>query len=706
MAMAEDASALDFEMSMRTMRLEKEYEKTLSDSARLLDGERDRVRRMELLLLKFENEALRSQLEEANGHLLGFTSADSEACAQLQEACQEIDHLELQAQASSSEINRLKEELSAQKNNSTSYNTVLAEKLHLSRDLSTLQSELERLRAQNASYQTIISEKHEMERQINSLELQLDNEKHAHERTQAKGSQQMKEITQLSARVEELRNELAGELRAKQQQERDYNHQNSAWANQRATFEGKIDSLKQQLRSAKDKLQEAQIEIQQRRSLKSHAENDSESGSRTVPLQRPGPSGHAGVTIATPGAVRVQEKLKRDSAVPGDKSAFSITPFLNRTGAPSDSPMSSVGDEDEIIGDTDTPPGLLGKQSTFGEPKRIGSALRRQLSPTEDRMPITKSTKPGARDGAIPVLAPENEVKKPTHRLDRRVPPTETDELHEQFEHEQAKPKKRKLGGQRDRSLFEEEDEEEPHPKKFGRKLAIDEKYRIFKGGQTVVDLGYAPGSWSQKVAASRTQPHGRVLGVDIIPAQPPKGVSTIQGNFLAPEIQTYIRDFLRSPDRGRPRQAGFLDDSSVSLLEPNPDTERTTEAEKMDIRGDKILERTVDVVLSDMSAPWQQTSGFWKRSLSAPYNRMMNTSGVSFRDHAGSMDLCHAALRFSSDVLKAGGHFVCKFYQGAEDKELELQLKELFKKVHRLKPESSRSESKEAFFVGLERKS
>ncbi|KAJ5807504.1 Ribosomal RNA large subunit methyltransferase E [Penicillium robsamsonii] len=706
MAMAGEASALDFEMSTRTMRLEKEYEKTLSDSARFLDGERDRVQRMELLLSKFENEALRSKLEEANKHLLGFAGADSEACAQLQEACQEIDYLELQAQASASEIDRLKEELSIQKNNSMSYSAVLAEKFHLSRDLATLQSELERLRVQNASYQAITSEKHEMERQINSLELQLDNEKHSHERTQAKGSQQITKIAQLSTRVEELRNELAGELRAKQQQEQDNHQQNSAWANQRATFEESIDSLKQQLRSARDKLQEAHIEIQQLRSLKPHAGNESESSSRTVPLQRPGPSGHAGVTIATPGAVRVQEKLKRDSAVPGDKSAFSITPFLNRTGAPSDSPMSSVGDKDEFLGDTDTPRGLLGKQSTFGNPKRIGSALRPQLSPTEDRIPIKKATKPRAREGAMLVSAPENEIKKPTYRLDRRMPPTETDELHEPFEHEQAKPKKRKLGGQRDRSLFEEDEEEEPLPnKKFGRKLAIDEKYRIFKGGQTVVDLGYAPGSWSQveKVAASRTQPHGRVLGVDIIPAQPPKGVSTIQGNFLAPEIQTYIRDFLRNPDRGRPRQSGFLDNSSVSLLEPNSDT---TEAEKTDIRGEKILERTVDVVLSDMSAPWHQTSGFWKRSLSAPYNRMMNTSGVSFRDHAGSMDLCHAALRFSSDVLKAGGHFVCKFYQGAEDKELEQQLKELFKKVHRLKPESSRSESKEAFFVGLERKS
>ena len=48
--------------------------------------------------------------------------------------------------------------------------------------------------------------------------------------------------------------------------------------------------------------------------------------------------------------------------------------------------------------------------------------------------------------------------------------------------------------------------------------------------------------------------------------------------------------------------------------------------------------DKVVDVVLSDMSAPWDQTTGFWKRSLSDPYRRMMNTSGVNFRDHIGSM--------------------------------------------------------------------
>ena len=125
--------------------------------------------------------------------------------------------------------------------------------------------------------------------------------------------------------------------------------------------------------------------------------------------------------------------------------------------------------------------------------------------------------------------------------------------------------------------------------------------------------------------------------------------------------------------------------------------------------KGIRECGRSVDVVLSDMSAPWGQTDGFWKRSISDPYHRMMNTSGVTFRDHAGSMvptlksswgshwlftlaqDLCNAALRFASDVLRTGGHFVCKFYQGSEDKDLEMRLKAWFAKVHREKPDSSR---------------
>lgn len=149
-------------------------------------------------------------------------------------------------------------------------------------------------------------------------------------------------------------------------------------------------------------------------------------------------------------------------------------------------------------------------------------------------------------------------------------------------------------------------------------------------------------------MAIDRTQPYGRVLGIDIIPAQPPKGVSTIQGNFLAPEVQAYVQEFLRDPKRGRPRSSNSLTDFSCDSMmsEYCMDTPQAYGYNGSDGNGSLELpaqnntesQRTVDVVLSDMSAPWHQTSGFWKRSLSNPYNRMMNTSGMSFRDHAGSM--------------------------------------------------------------------
>ncbi|KAL2392325.1 hypothetical protein ABEF95_004467 [Exophiala dermatitidis] len=231
--------------------------------------------------------------------------------------------------------------------------------------------------------------------------------------------------------------------------------------------------------------------------------------------------------------------------------------------------------------------------------------------------------------------------------------------------------------------------------------LQINDRYRLFKPGMTVVDLGFAPGSWSQ-VAVDLTKPRGRVLGIDLLPVQPPKGVSTIQGDFLSPDVQAEIKSFLRDPERGRPRlplpsgdpttavadghidQSLLLDSETGYIERERRDTadEEGEASNAAEVHTDH-LDKSVDVVLSDM---------------------LMNTSGNAFRDHAGSMDLCRAALRFSYDTLKVGGHFVCKFYQGIEDKALEKSLKAMFHKVHREKPESSRSESKEAYFVGIKR--
>ena len=180
------------------------------------------------------------------------------------------------------------------------------------------------------------------------------------------------------------------------------------------------------------------------------------------------------------------------------------------------------------------------------------------------------------------------------------------------------------------------------------------------------------------QVAVDRTAPNGRVIGIDIIPAKPPKGATAIQGNFLSPSVQAEVKHMLRDPDRGRPRpQRFFIDDGDEldSLTEEGLeetersyiDLERHATAEEyrennsiitiatQGIIDDgninqqpssreeekpkkKDTDKTVDVVLSDMSAPWEQTTGFHKRSLSEPYFRMMNTSGIPFRDHAGSM--------------------------------------------------------------------
>ncbi|KAI9805300.1 MAG: 2' O-ribose methyltransferase [Piccolia ochrophora] len=249
--------------------------------------------------------------------------------------------------------------------------------------------------------------------------------------------------------------------------------------------------------------------------------------------------------------------------------------------------------------------------------------------------------------------------------------------------------------------------------------LELDAKYKIFKKGQTVVDLGYAPGSWTQQVAVERTRPHGRVLGIDIIPAVPPKGASTIQGNFLSPSVQADVRAFLSDPDRGRPRPDSVFasrDDAPLTEAELEArdrgyiDLERHADLKEVDEEGggkgkEAARGRTVDVVLSDMCDPWPQTTGFYKRSLTDPYLRMANTSGTPFRDHAASMDLCLAALRFCTTTLRTGGHFVCKYYAGGEDKALETQFRRLFARVSREKPAASRSESREAYFVGVKRK-
>ncbi len=156
-------------------------------------------------------------------------------------------------------------------------------------------------------------------------------------------------------------------------------------------------------------------------------------------------------------------------------------------------------------------------------------------------------------------------------------------------------------------------------------------------------------------------------MGVDLIPVQPPKGVSTIQGDFLSPDVQAEIKSFLRDPDRGRLRrplmfgmpetpsdghidqgileeaEGGYLErESHIAVEEAGHHQENTASEQEQE---HEHQDKCIDVVLSDMCEPWDPLDGLYKKSISNPYYRLMNTSGNAFRDHAGSMVRCTSCL-------------------------------------------------------------
>lgn len=108
---------------------------------------------------------------------------------------------------------------------------------------------------------------------------------------------------------------------------------------------------------------------------------------------------------------------------------------------------------------------------------------------------------------------------------------------------------------------------------------------------------------------------------------------------------------------------------------------------------GSRVLVTPIIGWWTPVACPFGITPAVWyvRLSLLVKLFRHVELSNEVWRGDA-LQDLCDAALRFAFDTLRVGGHFVCKFYQGGEDKALELRLKLLFAKVHREKPESSRS--------------
>jgi len=166
----------------------------------------------------------------------------------------------------------------------------------------------------------------------------------------------------------------------------------------------------------------------------------------------------------------------------------------------------------------------------------------------------------------------------------------------------------------------------------------IDDKHHLLKSGARVLDLGAAPGGWSQ-VAAKRIgagEGRGRVVAIDILDVAPIAGV-----------------DFLR---------LDFLDPSAPELLQAR-------------------LGGPADVVLSDMAA---------------------NATGHRPTDHLKIMALIEAAADFAGEVLAPGGAFLAKVLQGGTEATLLARLKRDFASVRHVKPAASRADSAELYLLAL----
>jgi 23S rRNA (uridine2552-2'-O)-methyltransferase len=166
--------------------------------------------------------------------------------------------------------------------------------------------------------------------------------------------------------------------------------------------------------------------------------------------------------------------------------------------------------------------------------------------------------------------------------------------------------------------------------------IEINDRYKILKKGDRVIDLGAAPGGWSQVAAGicGSSDEHPSVVGIDFLEIAPLPGVKLFCMDFLDEAAPQAVLDALDGPP---------------------------------------------DLVFSDMAAP---------------------TTGHRRTDHMRTMQLCEIAAQFAIDNLKPGGHFLSKTFQGGTENLILDLLKRNFRSVHHVKPPASRQESVELYIL------
>lgn len=320
--------------SLKTVRLEQAYECALRQSERVYEEERSRTLRLQQLLLVHENDDLQQQLAEAEAHLEDREDQVENGQEQLGQLDVDLQRAQSDLRARTREVERFRAELNAMSTVTTDSTKLLTEKLALAREVATLRPEIEHLRSQGALNQHILAEKLALQRELSTLQVELETERRAVQRTMANTSKSTEADSKTASQLEELRKELAKERREAHKNDRDLRKQATEWESQKTILESKLDAFRNKLRSTKEQLKETQKELEENQISKAAQILDPPATKATVANPRKRQTAHfdPDASIGTPGNNGVHAaKRARMSTLPGDKSTFSITPFLNRT---------------------------------------------------------------------------------------------------------------------------------------------------------------------------------------------------------------------------------------------------------------------------------------------------------------------------------------------------------------------------------------
>jgi len=338
-------------------------------------------------MLENENDDLHEQLALGDDRIEVLEHESDELREQLERAQDEIERHEADARAHTRELNNLRTELESMNGISMDSTKLLTEKLALARELATVKPELEHLRSQASYQQTILSEKLALQRQVNSLEVELETEKRSSRRAAEKidfrereaalqdelevlqkdlarekkesGKAQKEAEAEFQTQLEALQKDLAREKRESAKAQKEAEKELKVSESRHTVLESKLDQMRTKLRTTKEQLKESQTELSQARTTgtKLSMSTSADAPARN-PRKRAALEMSTDVTIGTPDGVAIRGKrppVKRgakDQTMLGEKSMFSITPFLNRTvnmgsNTPAKDQESDILEEDE-----------------------------------------------------------------------------------------------------------------------------------------------------------------------------------------------------------------------------------------------------------------------------------------------------------------------------------------------------------------------